>query len=146
MLLITTFFSSFSSSFYLLFLFLSSSFSFSSSSSLSLSTSLSTSSSFSPSLLPLHPLSLPLYLLLLPLPLSSPNIHSSRAGHQAKGEDIARGSDDRSHSELRRQYHCAAYNMVASVISCTQSDVKFYTAFLFKEDLAKVKNTSLTPL
>ena len=58
-----------------------------------------------------------------------------RAGHQAKGEDL-RG--DRSHGELRRQYHCAGFNMVAAVITCTQRDLKFYTAFLFKEDLTKV--------
>ncbi|CAI8051260.1 DNA-dependent protein kinase catalytic subunit [Geodia barretti] len=58
----------------------------------------------------------------------------TKAGHQAKGEDL-RG--DRSHGELRRQYHCAAFNMVAAVITCTQRDLKFYTAFLFKEDLTK---------
>jgi DNA-dependent protein kinase catalytic subunit len=58
----------------------------------------------------------------------------TKAGHQAKGEDV-RG--DGSRGELRRQYHCAAFNMVAAVITCTQRDLKFYTAFLFKEDLTK---------
>lgn len=40
--------------------------------------------------------------------------------------------------ELRRQYHCAAYNLLIAVLSSTQTDAKFYTAFLFKEDEAKV--------
>lgn len=58
-----------------------------------------------------------------------------RAGHLAKGEDL---HGDRTLAELRRQYHCAAFNMVAAVISCTQKDLKFYTTFLFREDLTKV--------
>jgi len=57
-------------------------------------------------------------------------------GHLAKGEDL---HGDRTLAELRRQYHCAAFNMTAAVISCTQKDMKFYTTFLFREDLTKVK-------
>lgn len=39
--------------------------------------------------------------------------------------------------ELRREYHCHAYNMLAAIISCTQNKQQFYTAFLFKEDTSK---------
>ena len=39
--------------------------------------------------------------------------------------------------ELRRQYHCHAYNMLVAIISCTQTKIQFYTTFLFKEDLNK---------
>ena len=53
----------------------------------------------------------------------------------AKSEDL---HGDRSHAELRRQYHCMAYNMLVAVISCTQSKVQFYNGFLFKEDPTKV--------
>ena len=58
-----------------------------------------------------------------------------RTAHEAKGEDV-RG--ETSCVELRRQYHCAAYNLLIAVLSSTQTDAKFYTAFLFKEDEAKV--------
>ena len=44
---------------------------------------------------------------------------------------------------LRRQYHCAAYNALIAIISCTQTEEKFYSAFLFKDDPDKV--TQLTP-
>ena len=40
-------------------------------------------------------------------------------------------------TELRRQYHCHAYNMLVAIISCTQYKIQFYTTFLFKEDLTK---------
>ena len=40
--------------------------------------------------------------------------------------------------EIYRQLHCAAYNLLISIISCTQTDQKFYTAFLFSENQAKV--------
>jgi len=41
--------------------------------------------------------------------------------------------------ELNRLIHCAAYNVLTAVISCTQSDLKFYTGCLFPSDnLAKV--------
>ena len=65
-----------------------------------------------------------------------------RAGHLAKGEDL---HGDRSLVELRRQYHCAAFNMVTAVITCTQKDLKFYTSFLFREDFSKV-NTVVCPV
>jgi DNA-dependent protein kinase catalytic subunit len=45
-------------------------------------------------------------------------------------------------TELRRQYHCAAYNLLIAVLSSTQTDAKFFTAFLFKEDEAKVCTAS----
>uniref|UniRef100_A0A673C7H7 DNA-dependent protein kinase catalytic subunit n=1 Tax=Sphaeramia orbicularis TaxID=375764 RepID=A0A673C7H7_9TELE len=35
--------------------------------------------------------------------------------------------------ELRRQYHCAAYNCAIAVISCSFSEPKFYYGFLFSE-------------
>ncbi|XP_027045855.1 DNA-dependent protein kinase catalytic subunit-like [Pocillopora damicornis] len=39
--------------------------------------------------------------------------------------------------ELRRQLHCAAYNTLVSLICCTQTDLKFYVAFLFSENPVK---------
>ena len=57
-----------------------------------------------------------------------------RHGHAAKSEDL---HGDKTHYDLRRVYHCAAYNMLVAIISCTQSKLQFYNAFLFKEDLTK---------
>ncbi len=37
-------------------------------------------------------------------------------------------------SEIFRQFHCAAYNATMSVITCLQSEEKFYFTYLFKED------------
>jgi len=49
-------------------------------------------------------------------------------------------------AELGRLIHCASYNLLAAVISATQSDLKFYTGFLFPPDnLAKVC-LSTTPM
>ena len=62
-------------------------------------------------------------------------IYPIRAGHMAKSEDL---HGDKTHYELRRQYHCMAYNMLLAVISCTQNKIQFYTGFLFKEDILKV--------
>ena len=45
--------------------------------------------------------------------------------------------------ELRRQYHCAAYNMLMAVISCTQNKLQFYMGFLFKEDPIKASKGPL---
>ena len=59
----------------------------------------------------------------------------SRAGHAAKSEDL---HGDKTHYELRRQYHCMAYNMVMAIICCTQQQAQFYAVFLFKEDPTKV--------
>jgi DNA-dependent protein kinase catalytic subunit len=42
-------------------------------------------------------------------------------------------------TELRRQYHCAAYNAMASLITLTQVDPKFYSGFLFKETPTKAE-------
>lgn len=35
--------------------------------------------------------------------------------------------------ELRRQYHCAAYNCTIALISCSFNETKFYQGFLFTE-------------
>uniref|UniRef100_A0A4W4HUH9 DNA-dependent protein kinase catalytic subunit n=1 Tax=Electrophorus electricus TaxID=8005 RepID=A0A4W4HUH9_ELEEL len=35
--------------------------------------------------------------------------------------------------ELRRQYHCAAYNCAIALISCSFNETKFYQGFLFTE-------------
>ena len=43
-------------------------------------------------------------------------------------------------AELRRQYHCAAYNLMVAFISRTQTEVKFYTAFLFEEKENKARD------
>lgn len=64
----------------------------------------------------------------------------SRAGHMVKSEDL---HGDKTLYELRRQYHCMAYNMLMAVITCTQSKMQFYTGFLFKEDLTKVVSFAL---
>jgi len=58
-----------------------------------------------------------------------------RLAHTAKSEDL---HGDTTLKELRRQYHCAAYNTLVAIVSCTQKDVKFYTGFLFTENPLKV--------
>lgn len=40
--------------------------------------------------------------------------------------------------ELRRQHHCCAYNALVALISCTQTELKFYVGFLFSENPVKV--------
>lgn len=40
--------------------------------------------------------------------------------------------------ELRRHYHCAAYNCAIAVISCSFNEPKFYHGFLFSEKPEKV--------
>ena len=45
--------------------------------------------------------------------------------------------------DLRREYHCSAYNALVSVISCTQTELKFYNGFLFSENLTKVRLTCM---
>ena len=57
-----------------------------------------------------------------------------RCGHAAKSEDL---HGDQTFYETRRRYHCYAYNMLISVITCTQNKPQFYLGFLFKEDLSK---------
>lgn len=41
--------------------------------------------------------------------------------------------------ELRRLYHCAAYNCAIAAISCSFSEPKFYHGFLFSEKPEKVR-------
>ncbi|GFT93732.1 DNA-dependent protein kinase catalytic subunit [Nephila pilipes] len=41
------------------------------------------------------------------------------------------------YKELLRKLNCARYNALMTVISCTQKEVKFYNAFLFKENPTK---------
>ena len=55
--------------------------------------------------------------------------------HAAKSEDL---HGNKAHYEVRRQYHCMAYNMVMAIIPCTQQQPQFYAVFLFKEDPTKV--------
>lgn len=64
-----------------------------------------------------------------------------RQAHDAKGEDI-RG--ETTLLELRRQYHCAAYNLMIAFISRTQTELKYYTAFLFEEKENKVSLYGIT--
>ena len=40
---------------------------------------------------------------------------------------------------LQYQFHCSAYNCLCSLFMRTQTDPKFYLAFLFKDDPSKVK-------
>lgn len=58
-----------------------------------------------------------------------------RAAHTATVEDM-RG--ETAALELRRQYHCCAYNALVALISCTQTELKFYVRFLFSENPVKV--------
>ena len=60
-----------------------------------------------------------------------------RCAHAAKSEDM-RGES--LHLELRRHYHCAAYNTLVALISCTQTEAKFYVGFLFTENVVKVRS------
>ena len=60
---------------------------------------------------------------------------SFRNASSAHKEDM-RG--ETAHLELRRIYHCAAYNCMISIISCTQTEQKFYTGLLFSDNPAKV--------
>ena len=59
----------------------------------------------------------------------------TRCAHEAKSEDM---TGEATLLDLRREYHCAAYNLLVSVVSCTQTDAKFYAVFLFGENEAKV--------
>ncbi|EDV28309.1 uncharacterized protein TRIADDRAFT_20924, partial [Trichoplax adhaerens] len=58
----------------------------------------------------------------------------TKAAHACKSDDL-RG-ETRS-VELHRQCCCAAYNALISVISSTQTEMKFYTVFLFTENVAR---------
>lgn len=40
--------------------------------------------------------------------------------------------------EKRREYHCSAYNCAVAVVTCTQTDSKFYYGFLLSEKKEKV--------
>lgn len=64
----------------------------------------------------------------------------SRAARAATIEDM-RGETVA--LELRRQLHCSAYNALVALISCTQTDLKFYVAFLFSENPVKVGSSSV---
>ena len=44
---------------------------------------------------------------------------------------------------LQYQFHCSAYNCLCSLFMRTQTDPKFYLAFLFKDDPSKVKKKFL---
>ncbi|XP_065898419.1 DNA-dependent protein kinase catalytic subunit-like isoform X2 [Dysidea avara] len=59
---------------------------------------------------------------------------ATKLAHTAKSEDL---HGDTTLKELRRQYHCTAYNTLVAIVSCTQKDVKFYTGFLFTENPLK---------
>ncbi|GFR10447.1 DNA-dependent protein kinase catalytic subunit [Trichonephila clavata] len=41
------------------------------------------------------------------------------------------------YKDLLRKLNCAKYNALMTVVSCTQNELKFYNAFLFKENPAK---------
>ena len=58
-----------------------------------------------------------------------------REAHKIKKEDMRGETNDLA---LRRELHCAAYNALIAIISCTQTEEKFYQAFLFKDDPDKV--------
>ena len=58
---------------------------------------------------------------------------ATKSAHAAKSEDH-RGEPL---SPRRLEYHQSAYNLLCSVITCTQTKMAFYSTFLFKEDLTK---------
>jgi len=68
-----------------------------------------------------------------------------RAAASLRSEDCVRWMTGQSTMstdavELSRLIHCAAYNVLTAVISATQTDLKFYSGFLFPPDnLAKVQ-------
>ena len=68
--------------------------------------------------------------------VNSNSSHLSRAAHRVKSEDAR---DETAHAELRRQLRCVAYDALVAIISCTQTDMKFFTAFLFTEKPEKVR-------
>ena len=65
-----------------------------------------------------------------------------RLAQEAKSEDVR---DETILLDLRRQYHCAAYNLMVAFISRTQSELKFYTSFLFEEKQSKVCASYINP-
>ena len=65
---------------------------------------------------------------------------SPRTAHATRSEYVL--DDSPTVKALRRQCHCAAYNLLAAVISCTQSKMEFYNVFLFKEDASKVSEAA----
>ncbi|XP_074649158.1 DNA-dependent protein kinase catalytic subunit-like [Tubulanus polymorphus] len=58
----------------------------------------------------------------------------TKASLESRREDIR---DESMLLELRRQFHCAAHNALIAIVSCTQTNEKFFNAFLFTENLAK---------
>lgn len=66
----------------------------------------------------------------------------SRAARAASVEDM-RGETVA--LELRRQFHCCAYNALVALISCTQTELKFYVGFLFSENPVKVGRIQSVP-
>ncbi|CAL1543153.1 unnamed protein product [Lymnaea stagnalis] len=58
----------------------------------------------------------------------------TKCANDAKSEDT-RG--ETMLVNLRRQYHCYAYNLLVSIISCVQTDIKFYKGFLFQDNVAR---------
>lgn len=66
-----------------------------------------------------------------------PNIYciSARSCFEAYTENMTGESQL---LELRRLYHCAAYNCAIAAISCSFSEPKFFHGFLFSEKPEKV--------
>ncbi|RUS72684.1 hypothetical protein EGW08_019554 [Elysia chlorotica] len=58
----------------------------------------------------------------------------TKAAQEAKSED-SRG--ELPVKDLRRQYHCHAYNLMVAIISCVQTELKFYKGFLFQDNVTK---------
>ncbi|KAK0048622.1 DNA-dependent protein kinase catalytic subunit, partial [Biomphalaria pfeifferi] len=58
----------------------------------------------------------------------------TKCAHEARSEDV-RG--ETLLTDLRRQYHCFAYNLLIAIISCVQTDLKFYKGFLFQDNISK---------
>ncbi|KAK7005038.1 DNA-dependent protein kinase catalytic subunit, partial [Biomphalaria glabrata] len=58
----------------------------------------------------------------------------TKCAHEARSEDV-RG--ETLLPDLRRQYHCFAYNLLIAIISCVQTDLKFYKGFLFQDNISK---------
>ncbi|XP_066926586.1 DNA-dependent protein kinase catalytic subunit-like [Clytia hemisphaerica] len=78
----------------------------------------------------------PILLAFLPKPATGKELTTaiSKNASSAHKEDM-RG--ETLFLEMRRLYHCAAYNCIISIISCTQVELKFYTGLLFTENVAK---------
>ena len=59
---------------------------------------------------------------------------SIQAAHNAKKEAKRSVIDDGGLAEKRRQFHCAAFNALVAMLTCTSQQAKFYESLLFTDN------------